>query len=211
MKLIHLTTVDLSLRALLLNQLERYAKKGFEVAGVSAPGPYVAQVEARGIRHVPVTSLTRAWTPLQDARALAELRRIFRDERPAIVHTHNPKTGVLGRLAARAARVPVVVNTGHGLYASADLGPLKRTVVRTAERVSARFSDFELFQSEEDHRWAVRTRLVPEHRSAWLGNGVDTARFDPSNAEVARAAALRGEWGATGRLVVGTVGRLVAE
>ena len=45
MKLVHLTTVDLSLRALLLNQLERYAKEGFEVVGVSAPGPYVAELE----------------------------------------------------------------------------------------------------------------------------------------------------------------------
>jgi glycosyltransferase involved in cell wall biosynthesis len=210
-KLIHLTTVDLSLRALLLNQLERYAKEGYEIVGVSAPGPYVAELEARGIRHVAVESLTRSWTPLQDLRALAELRRIFRDERPTIVHTHNPKTGVFGRLAARAARVPIVVNTVHGLYAAADIGAVKRTVVRTAERVSAKVSDFELFQSEEDHRWAVRTRLVPARRAAWLGNGVDTTRFDPRTVDVARAAELRAAWGATGRLVVGTVGRLVAE
>src|SRR6266545_6798993 len=121
MKLVHVTTVDLSLRALLLHQLERYRDEGFDVAGVSAPGPYVADLEARGIRHVPIRSLTRAWTPLSDLRAFLELYRVFRREGPAIVHTHNPKTGALGRIAARLARVPIVVNTVHGLYASADL------------------------------------------------------------------------------------------
>ena len=211
MKLIHLTTVDLSLRALLLGQLERYAKEGFEVVGVSAPGPYVAEVEARGIRHVPVESLTRSWTPVRDLRAIADLRRLFRAERPTIVHTHNPKTGVFGRIAARAAGVPIVVNTVHGLYAAADIGPVKRGVVRAAERVSARLSDFELFQSAEDHEWAVRTRLVPRRRAGWLGNGVDTARFDPASVDRSRVAELRRAWGAEGRIVVGTVGRLVAE
>jgi glycosyltransferase involved in cell wall biosynthesis len=211
MKLIHLTTVDLSLRALLLNQLERYAKEGFEVVGVSAPGPYVPEIEDRGIRHVPVESLTRSWTPMQDARALQDLRRIFRAEHPTIVHTHNPKTGVLGRVAARSTRVPVVVNTVHGLYAAADIGAAKRTVVRGAERVSARFSDHELFQSREDFDWALRTKLVPPGRATWLGNGVDTARFDRSAADPTRVAELRATWGAEGRVVIGTVGRLVAE
>ena len=212
MKLVHLTTADLSLRALLLNQLERYAKEGFEVVGVSAPGPYVGELEERGIRHVPVAALTREWTPVQDLRALRELRRIFREERPTIVHTHNPKTSAFGRLAARSARVPVVVNTVHGLYAAADIGRVKRGVVRLTERVTARFSDFELYQSQEDHRWAVRTRLVPERRAGWLGNGVDTRRFDRSAVEPGRVAAVRAAWGVEpGAVVVGTVGRLVRE
>ena len=128
------------------------------------------------------------------------------------MHTHNPKTGVFGRLAARTSGVPIVINTVHGLYASADLGAAKRGIVKLAERVSARVSDYELFQSEEDYRWALRTHLVPDRRAGWLGNGVDTSRFDRAAVDPARVAALRASWGIRDdEVVVGTVGRLVAE
>src|SRR5437868_7645187 len=153
--LVHVTTVDLSLRVLLAFQLERFADAGYDVVGVSAPGEHVEALERRGIRHVPVRSLTRRWSPGRDARALAELRNVFRRERPTIVHTHNPKSGVLGRAAARSAGVPVVVNTVHGLYTSAELGAGRRLAIGGAERIAARLSNAELFQSEEDLAYAL--------------------------------------------------------
>ena len=78
------------------------------------------------------------------ARALVELVRRFRALRPAIVHTHNPKPGLYGRVAARVARVPVVVNTVHGLYALPEDSRAKRAVVYGLERVAAACSDAEL-------------------------------------------------------------------
>ena len=48
--------------------------------------------------------------------------------RPDVVHTHNPKPGIYGRIAARIARVPVIVNTVHGLYALPEDPPIKRAV-----------------------------------------------------------------------------------
>ena len=149
-KLVHVTTADVSLDVLLSYQLRRFAAAGFDVVGVSAPGPHVAALEADGIRHVPATHLTRSWTPATDVQALAELRSLLRRERPAIVHTHNPKSGVLGRVAARAARVPVIVNTVHGLYDQAGLSRSRRMTVARAERVAMRLSSHELFQSQED-------------------------------------------------------------
>jgi glycosyltransferase involved in cell wall biosynthesis len=212
LKLIHLTTVDLSLHVLLQHQLARFAEEGFDVAGASAPGPYVADLAAAGIRHLPVGSLTRSWTPGRDAIALRELTALFRRERPDIVHTHNPKSGVLGRVAARAARVPVVVNTVHGLYANPSLPPLRRGAIAGAERVAFRFSDHELFQSREDFDLAVGRRMVARSRATWLGNGVDLSRFDPGAVDQEAAALIRKSWGAGERsVVVGTVGRLVAE
>lgn len=211
-KLIHVTTVDLSLHALLSHQLGRFREDGFEVAGASAPGPYVTDLAAAGIRHIPVPALSRSWTPGKDLRAAAQLYRLFRRERPDIVHTHNPKSGFWGRVAARAARVPVVVNTVHGLYANPSLPPLRRALIRTAERLAARLSHHELFQSEEDYRLALRSGMVPASRATVLGNGVDLGRFDPAAVDPNAVTALRRGWGAgEGRTVVGTVGRLVAE
>ena len=114
-RLVHLTTVDMSLELLLGPQLEAFAKAGYEVVAMSADGPYVEAIEARGIRHVPVRNATRSMDPRRDLLAIEELRRQFRRLKPDIVHTHNPKPGLYGRIAARAARVPVVVNTVHGL------------------------------------------------------------------------------------------------
>ena len=114
---IHVATTDMSLELLLGPQLAAFAAAGYRVAGASAPGPYVDALEARGIEHLPLGHATRSMAPAEDLRALRELVDLFRRHRPAIVHTHNPKPGVYGRIAARAARTPVVVNTVHGLFA----------------------------------------------------------------------------------------------
>ena len=211
-KLIQLTTVDLSLWALLSYQLHRFAEEGFEVVAASAAGPYVRKTEAAGIRHVPVADLTRRWAPGRDALAFGQLVRMFRREQPDMVHTHNPKSGVLGRVAARTAGVPIILNTVHGLYANPSLSPLRRKAIGMSERAAARLSHHEFFQSEEDYEFALRTRMVPGSRASLLGNGVDLKRFDPAKVTNKAATELRRMWGAKPRTkVVGTVGRLVRE
>jgi ribosomal protein S18 acetylase RimI-like enzyme len=80
------------------------------------------------------------------------------------------------------------------------------------EAVAARFSDLELYQSEEDLEWARRVGIVGASKGILLGNGCDLSRFDPSVVPAARQRALREELGlASGAVVVGAVGRLVAE
>ncbi|NIS30636.1 MAG: glycosyltransferase family 4 protein, partial [Actinobacteria bacterium] len=140
----------MSLDWLLRPQLEAFADAGFEVIAMSAPGPHVAALDASGIRHVAVPALTRSMAPGRDLQAFAQLVARFRELRPDIVHTHNPKPGVLGRFAARLAGVPVVVNTVHGLYAVPGDRPAKRAVVYGLERLAAACSDAELLQNPED-------------------------------------------------------------
>jgi glycosyltransferase involved in cell wall biosynthesis/ribosomal protein S18 acetylase RimI-like enzyme len=208
----HVATVDLTVRFLLLPQLRRLRDEGYEVAAISAPGPWTGDVEADGIRHITWPHATRAWDPASDARAFLELLGILRREGFDLVHTHNPKPGILGRVAARMAGVPCVVNTVHGLYATPEDSALKRAAVLGLERAAAAFSDVELFQSEEDLRWARRAGVVPPSKSVLLGNGTDVARFDPDAVPPDRIAELRAELGIPdGAVVVGTVGRLVAE
>ncbi len=211
-RIAHVASLDLTHRFLLLPQLTRLRDEGHEVTAVSAPGPHVSALEAAGIRHLPLRHVTRAWDPIEDARFAGELYRLFRRERFDLVHTHNPKPGVIGRPMARAAGVPVVVNTVHGYYATPDDRARRRIPVMALERAAARFSDLEFFQSEEDLRWALRSGLIPPSRARHLGNGIDVRRFAPPNGSSTRAAELRAELGiAEDAPVVGTVGRLVAE
>lgn len=210
-RLVHVTTTDISLDWLLGPQLRAFADAGYEVVGVSAPGPHVEAIEAAGHRHVALRHGTRAMAPHRDLAALGELHRTFRQLDPDIVHTHNPKPGLYGRLAARAARVPVVVNTVHGLYALPEDPRTKRAVVYSLERLAAACSDAELLQNPED--LPVLRRLgVPASKLTVLGNGVDLRRFAPGRADVGAVATIRHEVGAgPDDLVCGAVGRLVAE
>jgi glycosyltransferase involved in cell wall biosynthesis len=210
-RLVHLTTTDMSLALLLGPQLRAFAAAGYEVVGASAPGPYVAELEREGIAHRPLRHATRAHAPHRDLAAFLELRAVLRELRPDIVHTHNPKPGVYGRLAARWTRVPVVVNTVHGLYAlPSDPWP-KRAMVYGLERVAAYCSDAELVQNPED--LAVLARVgVATDKLTLLGNGIDLARFDRARVDDDRVAALRRELGAgPDDVVCGAVGRLVWE
>jgi glycosyltransferase involved in cell wall biosynthesis len=210
--LVHVTTTDMSLELLLGPQLEAFQRAGYRVIGASAPGSYVEALERRGVHHEPLAHATRSMAPIEDARALRELVRLFRRLRPSIVHTHNPKPGLYGRVAARLARVPVVVNTVHGLYALPEDPWPKRLVVYGLERVAAACSHQELLQNPEDLPTLRRLR-VPAARLAVLGNGIDLERFDPARISAAERAAARVEMGAGSDddVVVGLVGRLVRE
>ncbi len=207
-RLVHVTTADISLALLLGPQLRAFRDAGMDVVGLSAPGPYVDQLHEWGIRHVALRHATRSVAPGHDVLALAELARHFRRLRPDIVHTHNPKPGLYGRLAARAVGVPAVVNTVHGLYATPDDPPAKRAVVYALERVAAACSHAELVQNPEDVEVLRRLR-VPGDRLVLLGNGVDLGRFRPRRDEAARRRARRALGIGDDAVVAGTVGRLV--
>lgn len=177
-RLIHVTTADISLSLLLGPQLRAFSNAGYEVIGASAPGPFTEELESWGIEHRPLKHATRSMAPHKDAAAMAELYRLFRELRPEIVHTHNPKPGLYGRIAARAARVPVVVNTVHGLYALPEDRFAKRSVVYSLERLASMCSDAELVQNPEDIATLLKIG-VPSKKIRLLGNGVDLTRFKP--------------------------------
>jgi glycosyltransferase involved in cell wall biosynthesis len=207
-RLVHVTTVDMSLVLLLGPQLRAFAEAGMEVVGVSAPGPFVPELESWGIRHEPLVHATRSAAVGQDILALRDLWQLFRRLKPDIVHTHNPKPGVYGRVAARAAGVPGVVNTVHGLYASPEDPMARKAVVYALERAASLCSGAELVQNPEDLQ--VLTRLgVPTTKLVLLGNGIDLQRFRPeANVEIRTKA--RNDLGVDGdAVVVGMVGRLV--
>lgn len=208
-RLVHVTTVDMSLALLLLPQLVAFREAGYEVIGVSAPGPHVCELDQAGIRHVALRGSTRGADLKADLTAARHFVALCRALRPTIVHTHNPKPGVYGRIGARWAGVPIVVNTVHGLYAQPTDPVRRRIAVYALERFAAAHSDAELLQNPED-RSVLRRLGVPEGKLVLLGNGVDLARFDPSTSPDRQQA--RSRLGVhEDEFVIGLVGRLVAE
>jgi glycosyltransferase involved in cell wall biosynthesis len=206
-RLVHVTTVDLTVRFLLLGNLLHLQRAGCEVSAVCAEGPWTAQVRAAG---VPVyhADLRRNLSPLADLGALVALVRLFRRLRPHLVHTHTPKANLLGRLAARAAGVPVVVATEHGFFFYGLNGP-SRAFWMALARLGAALSDLVFVINQEDLATARSGAVGPAGRYELLagGVGVDLERFKPASPEL-RANARAGLDLPPNVPVAGIVGRL---
>jgi glycosyltransferase involved in cell wall biosynthesis len=119
-------------------------------------------------RIVSVPGLGRDPRPGSDARALRSLLRLTGELRPHIVHTHTAKAGTLGRLAARAKHVPVVVHTFHGTVFAGHFRPMLGRAIATWERVLGHVSDAVIAVSPavagdlaRHHIASGRVRVVP--------------------------------------------------
>ena len=208
----HVTTADIGMHYLLLNQLCSIQKTGYEVIGISSPGPEIPFIEAAGIPHIPVEMTRNPFTPFRDLKALWQLYRIFRRERFTIVHTHNPKPGFLGQIAAKMASVPIIVNTLHGFYFHDHMHPALRRFYVTLEKIAARCSDVILSQNREDIDTAICEGICSPEKIKHLGNGIDVQRFNPATLSPQDIAHKRAEVDLPAEApVVGFVGRLVRE
>lgn len=206
----HVVPTDRIAWLLLRVGLSRLQEAGFEVTVLCGDTGYGERLVEAGLRvvHLPFARELAPWT---DARCLAALRAHLRQGRFAIAHSHNPKGTLLGPIAARLARVPVVVHTVHGFLFNEDTTGFKRLLAVAAERWGAAWCHQLLFQSSEDHAFAVAHRFKPPARLHLVGNGIDERRFDPSRYLDGRAR-MRAALGYGERdLVVGMVGRLVRE
>ncbi len=180
------------------------------MVGISFPGTEVSTIESAGIQHIPV-DMSRRLSPGADLVSLWHLYRIIRRERFTIVHTHTPKPGLLGQLAARMAGVPIVVNTLHGFYFHERMHPAWRQFYISMERIAASCSDVILSQNREAIQTAVRHKICSADKIRFLGNGIDLKRFDPSGISGSSVENKRDEIGLPkGNLVIGFVGRLTA-
>jgi glycosyltransferase involved in cell wall biosynthesis len=158
-----------------------------------------------GVPIIEVSSLVREIVPLRDTRALRDLRRVLRDCKPDIVHTHSSKAGLLGRLAARRERVPAIVHTVHGWSFHDHMSPLKRTAYMRLERRAARWTDRIITVSTLDRAKGLAAHIGSDSQYSMIHELNDLARY--SRDEQARSAARSSLGVPSGSFVVGTVGR----
>jgi glycosyltransferase involved in cell wall biosynthesis len=147
---------------------------------VCSPGPHLSQVRVPG-GTVTALDIPRGLSPAGASRLLGRLVRHLRTQSYTIVHTHNSITGVIGRLAARMAHVPVVIHTTHGFHFHEHMSAVQRAPYVAAERWSARLCDVLLFQNREELAQVDKLRLRPRQGSYLVGNGINIDQF-PSRA-----------------------------
>jgi len=149
------------------------------------PGMLDQEAEALpGVDFHQVLTMVRPLRPWRDLRALVSLTLLLRTLKPAIVHTHSSKAGVLGRLAAWFAGVPIIIHTIHGFGLTPHQHPLIRHALLAVERIVARVTT-RFFAVSEASRWqGVHLRLFPADRCAVIRSGVDLAAFRQARVDV---------------------------
>jgi len=168
----------LPLARMLLNE-------GLDVTLVCPRGEYTDRLLEGGFRWLDWRMQRRSTSPLREVGAIWDLRRVYHDEQPDLVHHFTIKPVFYGTLAARMAGVPRVINTFTGLgYLFSDAGKaasLRRLVVPLL-RAALRSRDLQtIFQNPQDRESLLKLGIVSEARSHVIaGTGVDLARFRPS-------------------------------
>jgi glycosyltransferase involved in cell wall biosynthesis len=211
-RLLRITTVPISLKILLHGQLTFFKSQGFEVLAASADGREVADIRSEGIAHE-VVPMTRKITPLRDLWSLARMVHLIRKFKPHIVHTHTPKAGLLGMMAAWICRVPVRMHTVAGLPLMEAQG-LKKKLLLLTERItyycatSVHPNSVGLASFIEQTFPTTDLKVIGNGSS----NGIDTTFFERSASLEENAASIRKQYGiATNEIVFSFVGRVVGD
>lgn len=180
-KIIRITTVPQSLKILLKGQL-RFINNYLEVIGISTNGKDLELVEKdEGIKTIAV-EMTRRITPLKDIKAIWQLYKIFKKEKPEIVHTHTPKAGTVGMIAAKMAGVPHRLHTIAGLPLLVETGK-KRKLLDFVEKVTYSCATKIYPNSLGLQKIIIDNKYTKENKIKVIGNGssngIDLDFFDP--------------------------------
>ena len=135
-------------------------------------GPFAEAVRERGAAFVPLRHVRRPISPIRDILGIIELWRLCRTIRPTIVHANSSKAGVLGRIAAWLARVPIRVFTAHGWAFKATSG-LSAHLYLWADRLVAPITSVVVCVSETEYRAGVAARTCRPSRAVTIYNGVE--------------------------------------
>ena len=182
-KLLRITTAPISLNVLLPGQMKYMREQGFDVLMVSSDGPELANVlEREGCRHH-IIPMTRKMSPFTDLRCLWLLYRLFRKEKPDIVHSHTPKAGLLAMLAAKMAGIKIRVHTIAGLRYVTTKG-MSRRILIAMEKLTGMAATHVWPNSGSMKTFIEANRLVTTRKLEVIGwgssNGVNLARYNPA-------------------------------
>ena len=212
--LIRITTIPLSLEKLLDGQMA-FMKDYFEVVAISAePEKLENYATKEGVRFFPL-ELTRKITPIKDIVAVFKLYRFLKKEKPAIVHTHTPKAGIVGMMASWLAGVPNRLHTVAGLPLMEVTG-FKRKVLDVVEKLTYRFATKVYPNSKGLYDFIIAEKFTSPNKISIIGqgssNGIDTDYFSPNQVSDSQKNALRKTLGIGSKDFMFTfIGRLVGD
>lgn len=186
-------------------------ERGHDVTLLAGPetgpeGSLWNEAEQSGCNLITVDSLRRSVHPFHDWRACSELRNLFTQIQPDIVHTHSSKAGILGRSAAVDAGLHAIIHTIHGMSFNRTQSVLTRNFYRILETHAARNTTAIITVADAMIEQAVDAAIAPRDRFTTIRSGMDMDRYKP---DAKLRAHYRKEWGISDHdIVIGTIARL---
>ena len=186
--------MPISFKVLLKGQLRFMASNGFDVKGVSSEGEELKEVvENEGIV-MKAINMSRKITPFQDLKSLWEMWNFLRKEKPQIVHTHTPKAGIIGMLAARLAGVPHRLHTVAGLPLMEATG-IKRKILNFVEKLTYSSATRVYPNSKGLYDFILQNNFTQSNKLKIIGNGssngINTTFFSPEQVSETERVELR--------------------
>lgn len=214
-KIIRVTTVPLSLKLLLAGQMKFMKAAGWEVLMVSADGKEINSVLKKEECPHHVIPFTRKITPFQDLYCLWLLYKLFKKEKPDVVHSHTPKAGLLAMIAAKFAGVKCRIHTVAGIpYMVAE--KQKKKLLVFMEKLTYSYATEVWPNSQSLFDFIIREKLAEPEKLRIIGkgssNGVDMDKFSrEALAENHLVAATMRILPAENDFIILAVGRLVKD
>lgn len=176
LKMLQLCAVGFTVEKLLLPLIDEMSKT-YDVTTVCSRDNITDKLIKKGYK-IKNINIDRKISPFSNLRTIMQLYRYIKTEKFDIVHVHTPIAGILGRIAAKMAGVPVIIYTAHGFYFHDNMGSIKKNIFVAVEKLGGRLSDYIFTQSAEDCRTAVDKKIIRESKILTIGNGVDVERFN---------------------------------
>lgn len=195
-KLFRITTVPVSVEKLLGKQLT-FMNQFYEVTAISSDKEDLERVgQELGVKTKAI-EMTRKITPIQDLKSLWQMYCYLKQEKPDIVHTHTPKAGLIGMIAAKLAGIKVRLHTVAGLPLMETSG-VKRKVLNLVEKLTYACATKVYPNSYGLKDFILKEKFCPPHKLKVIGNGstngIDTAYFNPALFSPHQKKEIRQQW-----------------
>lgn len=183
MKIIYSANTDWSLYNFRRAQIESTLKQNWQVGCVCSKGPFIEPIKKFGVNKIfLLQNYKKNVNIASDLSLIFEYYRIYKQWKPEIVHQFSIKPVTYGTIAARLARIPMIINTIPGLgYVFSDTEKerkILRTIVLLLYRIAGKLSDFMFFQNEDDKRFFINHKIVSKDKTSVIpGSGVDTQHY----------------------------------
>ena len=188
---------------------QRYHTEILSGPQTGSEGSLIDEVRQRAVPLTILRQMVRQISPFNDMAALWKMTALMRREGYQIVHTHSSKAGILGRIAARLAGVPVILHTVHGWSFHDYMSPLVRNIYIFLERWCETFTDALIVVARQDIDKGLQAGIGKADKYHLIRSAIPLDEFDPLLYE---RQAVRSELGIPAdAFVIGNVGRFSAQ